>query len=192
MAAICVASVEVAGERRRTTPACTPRCASGVGRSDAPKRARSAAAAGQGRAGRAVDARPAVYHVGAPCASVRGGSDRRSRLRSVSYCITNRFVIECRASCRQRPKPTAAELEILGALWRRGPSTVHEVQPELARGSRVGYTTVLKLLQIMFEKGLVTRNESSRPHVFKAAVAEARSRGAWLRICSIRCSTARR
>jgi BlaI family penicillinase repressor len=72
----------------------------------------------------------------------------------------------------QRPKPTAAELEILRVLWRRGPSTVHEVQPEIARGSRVGYTTVLKLLQIMFEKGLVTRNGTSRPHVFKAAVAE--------------------
>ena len=72
----------------------------------------------------------------------------------------------------RRPKPTAAELEILRVLWRRGPSTVHEVHPELARGSRVGYTTVLKLLQIMFEKGLVTRNGSSRPHVFKAAVPE--------------------
>jgi BlaI family penicillinase repressor len=74
----------------------------------------------------------------------------------------------------RRPKPTAAELEILRVLWRRGPSTVHEVQPELARGSRVGYTTVLKLLQIMFEKGLVTRDGSSRPHVFKAAVPEGR------------------
>lgn len=73
----------------------------------------------------------------------------------------------------KRPKPSTAELEILRVLWRRGPSTVHEIHPELARGARVGYTTVLKLLQIMFEKGLVTRNDSSRPHVFKAAVAEA-------------------
>lgn len=72
----------------------------------------------------------------------------------------------------RRPKPTTAELEILRVLWRRGPSTVHEVHPELERGSRVGYTTVLKTLQIMFEKGLVTRNGSSRPHVFKAAVPE--------------------
>jgi BlaI family transcriptional regulator, penicillinase repressor len=72
----------------------------------------------------------------------------------------------------RRPKPTAAELEILGVLWRRGPSTVHDVHPELARGSRVGYTTVLKTLQIMFEKGLVSRNGTSRPHVFKAAVPE--------------------
>jgi BlaI family penicillinase repressor len=71
------------------------------------------------------------------------------------------------------PKPTAAELEILHVLWRRGPSTVHQIQPELKRGDRVGYTTVLKLLQIMFEKGLVRRDESTRPHVFRAAVAEA-------------------
>jgi BlaI family transcriptional regulator, penicillinase repressor len=72
-----------------------------------------------------------------------------------------------------RPKPTAAELEILRVLWRRGPSTVNQIQPELERGSRVGYTTVLKLLQIMFDKGLVKRDESSRPHVFRAAVPEA-------------------
>ena len=71
------------------------------------------------------------------------------------------------------PKPTAAEFEILRVLWRRGPSTVHQIQPELKRGDRVGYTTVLKLLQIMFEKGLVRRDESTRPHVFRAGVAEA-------------------
>jgi len=73
-----------------------------------------------------------------------------------------------------RPKPTAGELEILNALWRNGPSTVNEVQAVLARGDRVAYTTVLKQLQIMFEKGLVKRDDSTRPHVFRAAVAEAR------------------
>ena len=73
----------------------------------------------------------------------------------------------------RHPKPTAAELQILQVLWRRGPSTVHQVQPALKRGDQVGYTTVLKLLQIMFEKGLVRRDESTRPHVFRAAVAEA-------------------
>ena len=70
-------------------------------------------------------------------------------------------------------KPTAAELEILNALWRNGPSTVNEVQALLARGDRVAYTTVLKQLQIMFEKGLVKRDDSTRPHVFRAAVVEA-------------------
>ena len=73
----------------------------------------------------------------------------------------------------RHPKPTAAELQILHVLWRRGPSTVNQVQPELEHGDRVAYTTVLKLLQIMFEKGLVRRDESTRPHVFRAAVAEA-------------------
>ena len=73
----------------------------------------------------------------------------------------------------RQPKPTAAELQILHVLWRRGPSTVNQVQPELERGDRVAYTTVLKLLQIMFEKGLVRRDESTRPHVFRAAIAEA-------------------
>jgi BlaI family transcriptional regulator, penicillinase repressor len=73
----------------------------------------------------------------------------------------------------RQPKPTAAELQILHVLWRRGPSTVNQVQPELEHGDRVGYTTVLKLLQIMFDKGLVRRDESTRPHVFRAAVAAA-------------------
>jgi len=72
-----------------------------------------------------------------------------------------------------RPKPTAGELEILNALWRNGPSNVNEVQAALVRGDRVAYTTVLKQLQIMFEKGLVKRDDSSRPHVFRAAVVEA-------------------
>ena len=58
-------------------------------------------------------------------------------------------------------------------LWRNGSSTVNEVQAVLARGDRVAYTTVLKQLQIMFEKGLVKRDDSSRPHVFRAAVPEA-------------------
>ena len=73
----------------------------------------------------------------------------------------------------RQSKPTAAELEILQVLWRRGPSTVHEIRPDLRRGGQVGYTTVLKLLQVMFEKRLVRRDDSTRPHVFRAAVAEA-------------------
>jgi BlaI family transcriptional regulator, penicillinase repressor len=64
-------------------------------------------------------------------------------------------------------RPTAAELEILRALWRLGPSTVRDVH-EALRERRVGYTTVLKLLQIMTEKGLVKRDESQRAHVYEA------------------------
>lgn len=68
------------------------------------------------------------------------------------------------------PKPTDAELAILQALWQKGPSTVKEVQERLEAGT--GYTTVLKFLQIMAEKGLVRRDESQRAHVYEAAVSE--------------------
>jgi BlaI family penicillinase repressor len=74
---------------------------------------------------------------------------------------------------RPLPKPTASELEILGVLWRKGPSTVHDVRDALARGESVAYTTVLKLLQIMTDKGLVTRVAPGRPHVYRAALPEA-------------------
>ncbi|HEY3203712.1 MAG TPA: BlaI/MecI/CopY family transcriptional regulator [Thermoanaerobaculia bacterium] len=67
---------------------------------------------------------------------------------------------------KKAPRPTEAELEILRVLWERGPSTVREVQAELSEGRAVGYTTVLKLLQIMAEKGLVRRDESQRAHVY--------------------------
>ncbi|HXV85172.1 MAG TPA: BlaI/MecI/CopY family transcriptional regulator [Gemmatimonadales bacterium] len=67
------------------------------------------------------------------------------------------------------PNPTNAELEILRVLWRLGPSTVRDVHQALNREPPVGYTTVLKLLQIMAEKGLVSRDETSRSHVYQAA-----------------------
>ncbi|HOB76575.1 MAG TPA: BlaI/MecI/CopY family transcriptional regulator [Phycisphaerae bacterium] len=70
------------------------------------------------------------------------------------------------------PRPTDAELAILRVLWKRGPSTVRQVHDELSQRQRVGYTTVLKLLQIMMEKGLVTRDESARTHVYNARLAE--------------------
>ncbi|HEX8394001.1 MAG TPA: BlaI/MecI/CopY family transcriptional regulator [Longimicrobium sp.] len=66
-----------------------------------------------------------------------------------------------------RPLPTDAELEILTALWARGCATVREVQQALPR--EAGYTTVLKLMQIMHAKGLVRRDESERTHVYEAA-----------------------
>jgi len=70
------------------------------------------------------------------------------------------------------PRPTAAELEILGVLWQRGPSTVREVHNLLGRTKRTGYTTVLKLMQIMAEKGLVRRNEDQRAHLYEARAAQ--------------------
>jgi BlaI family transcriptional regulator, penicillinase repressor len=65
-------------------------------------------------------------------------------------------------------KPTASELEILQVLWTRGPSTVREVHEELHEKKDLGYTTVLKLLQIMTAKGIVQRNEDQRAHVYEA------------------------
>lgn len=65
-------------------------------------------------------------------------------------------------------RPTASELEILRVLWSRGPSTVREVHEALGATKDVGYTSVLKFLQIMTEKGLVRRNEDQRAHVYEA------------------------
>ncbi len=72
----------------------------------------------------------------------------------------------------QLPKPTEAELAILRVLWQRGPSTVRDVWEQLSPKQRTGYTTVLKTLQIMFEKGLVKRDETARSHVYDARVSE--------------------
>lgn len=67
-------------------------------------------------------------------------------------------------------KPTESELEILQILWMKGLATVREVHEELAKFKDVGYTTTLKLMQIMHEKGLVKRDESMRTHVYQPAV----------------------
>jgi predicted transcriptional regulator len=67
-------------------------------------------------------------------------------------------------------RPTGGELEILRVLWAKGPSTVREVHAAL--GGRTGYTSVLKLMQIMAEKGLVARDESAKTHVYSALASE--------------------
>jgi BlaI family transcriptional regulator, penicillinase repressor len=67
------------------------------------------------------------------------------------------------------PKPTDAELEILCVLWSRGPSTVRDVHEVIADRKPTQYTTVLKQLQVMAEKGLVLRDESQRSHVYQAS-----------------------
>jgi predicted transcriptional regulator len=66
------------------------------------------------------------------------------------------------------PKPTASELEILHVLWERGPSTVREVHQALSDKRPIGYTSVLKLMQIMTAKGTLRRNEEQRAHVYEA------------------------
>ncbi len=70
------------------------------------------------------------------------------------------------------PRPTDAELAILRVLWERGPSTVRDVHEALSRTQATGYTTVLKLMQIMTDKGLVVRDESQRAHIYQASQSE--------------------
>jgi predicted transcriptional regulator len=70
-------------------------------------------------------------------------------------------------SRRTSRRPTDAELEILRVLWSRGPSTVREIFEELGPKRDTGYTTVLKLMQIMMDKGLLRRDESVRPQVYQ-------------------------
>jgi BlaI family penicillinase repressor len=69
-----------------------------------------------------------------------------------------------------KPQPTPSELELLQILWNRGPSTVREIHEVMSREKDIGYTSALKLLQIMTTKGLVTRIEEQRAHVYTAAL----------------------
>ncbi|GAB3980638.1 transcriptional repressor BlaI [Spirosoma terrae] len=69
-------------------------------------------------------------------------------------------------------KPTDAELEILHVLWANGPSTVRQVHEQLSQNREIGYTTALKLMQIMVDKSLLSRIEDSRSHTYSAAVSE--------------------
>lgn len=75
-----------------------------------------------------------------------------------------------RKESRQTPLPSDAELDILAALWRLGPSTVREIHEALGKDS--GYTTTLKQMQLMTEKGLLVRSERFRSHVYEAGVAK--------------------
>jgi predicted transcriptional regulator len=78
------------------------------------------------------------------------------------------------------PKPTEAELDILQVLWQRGPSTVREVHEELYRDEGAGYTTALKLLQVMHGKGLVERDDSQRAHVYRPVASKQHTQNRFL------------
>jgi len=73
---------------------------------------------------------------------------------------------------RPTPRPTDAELAILRVLWERGPSTVRQVHDVLSANREFAYTTTLKLLQLMTEKGVAVREENGRVHLYRAAVAQ--------------------
>ena len=79
------------------------------------------------------------------------------------------------------PRPTDGELEILRILWRRGSSSVRAVRDELNLARPTGYTTALKLLQIMTEKGLVRRDQSSRAHIYEAIESREGTQGRLIR-----------
>ncbi len=70
------------------------------------------------------------------------------------------------------PGPTDRELAILGVLWQRGPSTVRDIHESLNADSETGYTTTLKLMQIMAEKGLLSRKDAGRQHIYRPAVSQ--------------------
>jgi BlaI family penicillinase repressor len=90
------------------------------------------------------------------------------------------------AKKREIPRPTEGELELLGILWERGSATVRELFEAVNKKRDVVYTGVLKLLQIMTEKGLVERDERERAHVYRAAVSQADTELRFLREMSDR------
>ena len=77
-------------------------------------------------------------------------------------------------------KPTEGELEILQVLWDRQAATVRDVHEEILKSKEAGYTTTLKLMQIMFEKGLVTRDDSSKTHIYQPAVTREKTQQQFL------------
>ena len=92
------------------------------------------------------------------------------------------------------PLPTDTELAILGVLWKHGPSTVRQVAAQLESGRAVAYTTVLKMLQIMHQKGLVDRDERQRNHVYAAVAPPERTQASLIESLTTRAfggSTAR-
>jgi len=76
---------------------------------------------------------------------------------------------------KKSPGPTDRELAILGVLWDRGPSTVREVHEALDQSAQTGYTTTLKLMQIMVEKGLLVREDDGRRHIYRPSLSEERT-----------------
>lgn len=91
--------------------------------------------------------------------------------------LTNKVV---NMSTIQKIKPTGSELEILQILWQRESATVREVHEELSKTKTSGYTTTLKLMQIMFEKGIVSRDDRAKTHIYKAAISRKKTQKQFL------------
>src|SRR5258708_21576614 len=88
--------------------------------------------------------------------------DIHEKLRMIA-CVQEEMTM----TDRQPPRPTDAELAILGVLWQRGPSTLRDVHEQLNKDASTGYTTILKLLHIMTEEGPGVRHESGRAHAYE-------------------------
>jgi BlaI family transcriptional regulator, penicillinase repressor len=82
---------------------------------------------------------------------------------------------------RSLPKPTEGELELLRVLWEKESATVRELHEEISRQRTTGYTSVLKLLQIMTEKGLVQRSDAGRAHIYQATASQQETQSQLLR-----------
>ena len=92
------------------------------------------------------------------------------------------FVYETiRTTMNKHLKPTESELEILNIIWQNGPSTVREVHDILSRTKESGYTTTLKLMQIMNDKGILHRNTETKTHVYSAAIKQEQVQGQLLK-----------
>jgi predicted transcriptional regulator len=83
-----------------------------------------------------------------------------------------KFFVNTPSMASQQHRPTKLELTILHALWEKGPGTVREIQARMSETKPTGYTTALKMLQIMTEKGLVERDETVRPQVYRAKFSQ--------------------
>jgi len=83
-------------------------------------------------------------------------------------------------SLSKKIKPTESELEILQILWQRESATVREVHEELSKNKTSGYTTTLKLMQIMFEKGIVTRDDRAKTHIYQPALSRKKTQKQFL------------
>ena len=86
----------------------------------------------------------------------------------------------------QLPKPTEVELELLQVLWSKGSATVREMYEEVSRRRALGYTSVLKMLQIMTEKGLVDRTEAGKAHIYRPTASQEETQSQILRDLSER------
>jgi predicted transcriptional regulator len=107
--------------------------------------------------------------------TIATGLDRGElNLRRLSYIIVA-MREDPTEEARSRPLPSDAELKILRDLWLHGESTVRQIHQRLADGWSVGYTTILKLLQRMLDKGLVERREDDRAHRYRAVESERRT-----------------